>query len=881
MPAEEEATKLKASRRAEIEGRAALLDPPFTPSELSRVPAFLAMIRIPAPLDESDWETLKQRLLDHREAAERRERGGLAPTPFHPDSIDAAGTKATSPQSARQVADKQVDETQKPLEDMISGFADDIIRHRWKDGAKLPRKEASQFAVEVLLYVRQRFHAETAIQAAATPAAGGEVASSPLADQKLMLEHMKWIFETKIKRHTDPHGTDLFFCAACSGNRKAFGLQAVVQHYAAKHTNALSIGNTVVHWKAEWPETPIFESDPKRKRTKQAGEGFNSAALPNQALPSGASSAFNQTQAPNASQALPVPASTELVTIPENPRQPPRPPQDSVRPSHLQQSQLAGPRPPAQGLAASATVKDHTSRKSKSAIAADSTKRGQYVARLNCMARVCKETWRKIANIQYLPDPAKAHVLLHHVVARFEEKFSERASLSTFIDGLSNHKDMRPARSIKNLRCKICHLSPSAEAKTNPLTFPQLLKHFKEKHGEGTGEQLGNGSVDWHVDMIRLPDQLAIPELQKGLGKQEASLQMIIDALPWAGQVESHRTPAVDQRQGPMNGSRQQKRPACNAGNTSYGPSRATGFQHQPERKSNPAKAENSQGKHATAMNKNATPSHEVATYDYGARPDLRPARVVYGPAESPRRYLIERDAFQGGKIYQARPSISEFPGADAEQHTLAASAPYGRLHQDGFEIFGSLESHVESERGTATPRDVLPRNARYGALPRTISDPVDHASNREYIDGRYGEPYPYALPGYDGGYYQGPGPWGPQVAAAIRQGTRHHPYGYEQGFPAQSVRLADPYEVVELRNRLSDYPAKRLVQRDEGGYYPCEPRAPDLYPRRGSVVYGELGPPAAYAPRPPSRMDYEEYDPRYPETGRDAVAAASREARC
>ncbi|XP_044714806.1 uncharacterized protein HRG_11439 [Hirsutella rhossiliensis] len=807
--AEEEAAELKALRKAEIERRAALLDPPFTLSDLSRVPAFLAMIRIPVPLDERAWGTLKQRLLDHREAAEQRRPEIPAPISSHPESMNAT---------------EQWDETQGPLRARISGFADDYIRHSWNDGANLSKKEASRFAVEVLFYVRKRFYAEVAKDAAAVQAAGRRAVPDPPTGpwtQKLTLEHMKWIFDAKIKKHTDRHGTELFFCTGCSGNRKAFGLQAVVQHYAAKHTAALSMGNRVVHWRTEWPETPIFESDPRRKTTKQAGEGSKSDPLQpplphgrdsHPALPpSGASNQAlgHAARAPNASQAPPVPAHANL-------RQPLQHPQVPTHPSYPQRLQLVGPQPPEQAPGASSTGKGNASRTNNPAATADCLNRGQYVARLNYMARICKEIWRKIAHMHDLPDSTKAHVLLHHIVARFEEKFSERPSLNTFIDGMSNHRDMRPARSIKSLHCKTCDFSHDAEAEPKPLTFPQLLKHFKMKHSEGTGDQLGSGPVDWHFNMIRSPDRRAIPELQKSLGKHEAALQIVTDALPWAGQVKTPKAPAVDQRQGPMSGAMQQKRPVQNAGNTSHDLSRATSFQHQLDRKTNPLLTIMGQGQ-------------------------------ICGLREwftGQRRALT--DICQNGML--------------PREHPLAASVPYARLHEDGFEILGSLESHLESERGVVTPRDALRQDARYGGRPRAASDRIDHASNLEYLAGRYDEPYHYALPVYDGGvqgYYQGPGPWAPQASSAIRQGTGYRPYGvYPQGFTAQSVQVAEPY-------------------------YPREPRAPELYPRHGSVVYGdEMGPPAAYASRPPLRMDYEEYDPRYPETGRGTAAAASREAR-
>ncbi|EQK99009.1 F-box domain containing protein [Ophiocordyceps sinensis CO18] len=816
-PAEKEAVQLKALR-PEIERRAGLLQPPFTPDDLSRVPAFLAMVRMPAPLDERAWETLKKRLLEHREAAERLKKGP-APDAAHPNGMVATETKAPGSSSSRHAADKEWYEAQGPLRARISGFADEIIRHNWNGGTQLSKKNASQFAVEVLLHVRKRFYAEVAKDAAAAPAAGKmegkDPSPGPPWTQKLTLENMRWIFDTKIKEHTDRHSTELFSCTGCPSQRKAFCLQGVIQHYAAKHTAALSIGTLGANWRAEWPETPIFKSDTSREKPKQAGDGYKSAVLQpppphgcdssHQALapashpPTGASNQAHAraARAPDALQVPPVPVPIKPPPARASLRQAPQHPPAPAHSSHPQQAQLVGLCPPEQGPGASTTGKLNASHTNNSAAPADPLNRGPYVARLNYMARTCKDVWRKIAHMQYLPDAAKAQVLLHHIVARFEEKFSERASLSTFIDGLSNHRDMRPARSIKRLYCKMCDPSSGAEAQTKSLTFPQLLKHFNMNHNEGAGDQ-----PDWHANMIRYTDRRAtIPELQKGLGKHEAALQIVTDALPWATQVKAPQAPAVHRRPGQISGGTQQK--------------------------ANQVKAENPEhADSATATRQSANLSQDVVTHDHGDRPHLQPARMVYRTADRPCDYRPDRHVSQGGKTHQAKP---EFRCVDGEQHPWAASAPRSRLHKDCFGILGSHESHLEPERGVATPRDPQRQDARYGAQLHTSSERTDHAGNREYLAAfyEYGVPYPpYALPGYDRsvqGYYQEPGPWGPQAPSAIRQDNGYRAYrAYPQGLPVQSVQVAE---------------------------------------------------------QSPSRMDYDEYDPRYPETGRGA-AAASRETR-
>jgi hypothetical protein len=76
----------------------------------------------------------------------------------------------------------------------------------------------------------------------------------------LVLENMKWVFDTKIKPLTD--SKELFLCNGCEYNPRFYSFESVLQHYAAKHTNTLSNGAIVVNWRAEWPEHPPFKPEP-------------------------------------------------------------------------------------------------------------------------------------------------------------------------------------------------------------------------------------------------------------------------------------------------------------------------------------------------------------------------------------------------------------------------------------------------------------------------------------------------------------------------------------------------------------------------------------------------------------------------------------------
>ncbi|KAF4614366.1 hypothetical protein G7Y89_g15371 [Cudoniella acicularis] len=262
----EEVTQLKAARRAEIERRCMLLDPPLTAGVLAHMASFQAAIQIIQPLTDSAWEVLKPRLLSQREEAEQRENDRLAQTRVVQERFDERRFQDVQIKpEAKDMVDREWDDIQAPLRARISGYADEIIRDGWNGGDKVNYENCPKFAADVLIYVRKRFYAEVAKDEAAVRATGQEPEMDPPNGpylRKLILENMKWVFDTKVKPHTEQYRKELFLCNACESNPKYYGFEGVVQHYAAKHTSALSVGSIVVHWKSEWPEYPPFNPDP-------------------------------------------------------------------------------------------------------------------------------------------------------------------------------------------------------------------------------------------------------------------------------------------------------------------------------------------------------------------------------------------------------------------------------------------------------------------------------------------------------------------------------------------------------------------------------------------------------------------------------------------
>ncbi|KAI0204680.1 hypothetical protein F4808DRAFT_411723 [Astrocystis sublimbata] len=174
---------------------------------------------------------------------------------------------------SKQQLDEAWDEAQGPLRARISACADHFIYESWRNGGGINKENSPQFAAEVLLHVIEQFYADIDKDDAVARATGRQpVSDDPKGPytRKLTLDNIKWLFDVKVRPFTDPHRKELFYCHGCEADTKMYGIEAVIQHYAAKHTRSLSFGNVVVHWRAEWPEVPPFHPDPRQCKKQRA-----------------------------------------------------------------------------------------------------------------------------------------------------------------------------------------------------------------------------------------------------------------------------------------------------------------------------------------------------------------------------------------------------------------------------------------------------------------------------------------------------------------------------------------------------------------------------------------------------------------------------------
>ena len=260
-----DATEAKAARRAEIERRCADMEPPLLPGVLGHMESFQAAIQISQPLTEQSWEVLKPRLLAQRPYAERREQDRIQQNQMIQAEYKQRRQQEAQLKETKEIFDREWDNVQTPVRNRLSVIANERIEQKWAGGKIITKDTCPKFAADILLYVRQRYYEDISREDdEAVVAAESIKIDSPNTPPTriLILENMKWLFDTKIKPLTEHFQKELFLCNGCEGNFKLYGFEGVIQHYAAKHTTTLSMGSVVVHWRAEWPEHPPFNPNP-------------------------------------------------------------------------------------------------------------------------------------------------------------------------------------------------------------------------------------------------------------------------------------------------------------------------------------------------------------------------------------------------------------------------------------------------------------------------------------------------------------------------------------------------------------------------------------------------------------------------------------------
>lgn len=260
----EEVERTKAERRKEIERRSQELVPPILPPTLEFMDAFQAALHISLPMDDTQWAVLKPRLLGQKMDALRKQNIHERRSQDPAIQLEERQLFGQEQRVAQENVDHMWSELKVPSRDKLGQYARKFIHNFWSDGNGVTKGTSSKFAAEVLCHIRQQFEDAISQEDKVLDLKGTAFPqdSASLALRRLKLDDMKWAFEAFVKPHTDKFGKDLFLCSVCDNNQKLFSFEAVIQHYAAKHTHNFSRGNAVVYWKAEWPLEPPFDPSP-------------------------------------------------------------------------------------------------------------------------------------------------------------------------------------------------------------------------------------------------------------------------------------------------------------------------------------------------------------------------------------------------------------------------------------------------------------------------------------------------------------------------------------------------------------------------------------------------------------------------------------------
>ncbi|KAF4340034.1 hypothetical protein FBEOM_6038 [Fusarium beomiforme] len=875
----EEAAQLKAQRRTDIENRAMFLDPPLTANILAHIPSFQAALQLITPLDDQAWELLKPRLLAQREEAEMREKQSCINVLTLRESftIKQAGEKTV--REPREVTDQEWDDIQGPVRARISEYADEIIEG-WKDGAKLKKKNCPQYAADVLLYICRRFYAEVAKDNAAVIAAGKKPIIEPPEGpwtQKLTLENMKWVFDVKVKPRTELMRKELFLCNGCLGGNgvlKFFGFEGVLQHYAAKHTTALSLGSVVVHWRAEWPEVPPFSPDPLAKEKAYYGNNLSNSTPQNVPI----QQPYPSFQAgPPTGYALPT-YGTEAPPFSHYSSGPPIPPipmygqtaTHTYGPSYSTTTYYDPLTYPSYSMPFSSGVpySSHGQFNSYTApplLVSKHSDCGTYSTyldtdnvastssthkhRFEIFVKSAQSVWSRIGHNKKIPPAVRAFVAIHHASKSFEETHNEILPLSIFIEATSKNKKLRALRALNGVSCRVCN-------DDNIFHVPQLARHFKTEHVENPMSQ-GRTHMDWRTDMIKMPENEQMAGLEAKIQGDLPIYLLVKQAIPWAFEqafIDKYGlkpVPATPNNTPPSQGSKQM--PAQDSTAVSHGrpreprpQSEVEHMENQPQQPDYAYSENQSQASRLLNMSLSRDRPHGKSEQDI---PHLRPASEVYG------RKKI------GVKMAQAKPT-SQADG-DASMYDDYSPPDFEKLRGPPTRSAG-IEIGANTEHETTTYPDPDPTRPRKGTHLRE-KESSDYRDIREQRYSGEGRASSHNRSASVGNRPQDHHPIGTTSLNAAPSYMEVERRGHEESHIAQNHQLVEEEVIyvdecgreigrgLRARNTLPREPRYAVTTDERFGEY-ARPST-SWYDGHGQLYYRECSPWSRHA-RPKCHLD-------------------------
>ncbi|KAI8940445.1 hypothetical protein NX059_004131 [Plenodomus lindquistii] len=570
----QDANEAKANRKSDIERRCQQMDPQIPPNILRHMDSFKAAIQISQPMTDHAWSVLQPRLLAQLPAAQQAEAEHVARVAALPSRTTDRRQPDVNSKEAKEVMDREWDESQRPVRDRLNAIADDFINQGWDHGSAVTYENSPKFAADLLIHVRRTYYAERD-QADATPSIVHTSGLTDLADTtpKLVLDNLKWVYDNKIKPTTEQFRKDIFLCYGngCESNTRFYGFEGVIQHYGAKHTNNFSVGNVVVAWReAEWPEETPFHPDPTS--VKNTYHHPSASTTGHGGYHSGYSRAGTSTphMPPHIPQASPGPHGYGGQY--NGPFAPPQTPfgglqgygyphqyatpgdgyaHQAMGPptygqpgphSYLQSPAMIGSAiapppavpPPGQGVQEPQPGMGEETGHSTSS----------FDKQVSTVINLAQEIWKQTSGIKDMPNSLRIYVLLHRIIFRFHVEFNHEPTLNHFIDALSNHEMPKALKHAPGLSCKACQtgaLSQHASAyyakaeERRTYTVIALLSHFRSYHLQFQPMGPGHGpmpALDWKEDMIELPSDRFISGLIHAPGMDDEKLLLIARIFP-------------------------------------------------------------------------------------------------------------------------------------------------------------------------------------------------------------------------------------------------------------------------------------------------------------------------------------------------------------
>jgi hypothetical protein len=594
----QEVNEAKAVRRTEIEKRCLELTPSIPANLLSHMESFRAAIQISTPLTDAAWKQLMPRILAQHEGASLREAERVEEDRIYQLKVEEKRQQDAVLKEAKEIKEKEWDDAQIPVREALGSYADEVISTSWKSGTVVTSDNCPAFAADVLISVRRKYD-EKLSQDNNFEALDRKETASFRPDLptpgKLLLENMKWIFDTKIKPLTEQYRKELFLCNGCQlGPVKFYGFEGVIQHYAAKHTAALSKGTIVVHWRSQWPDIPPFNPDPSAAQSANHARFVHNRVQNHNQYPSYSTAphinAINTADPRNGYQA-PYPQRGTPQISPlynaiqlqqyQGPHSMPNynVPQDyyhygpqngdssgaysagrAYQPAATVAAPLIGPqahggRPRYHDTYGSPVSYNPEQRRHFFSIGSRAEAHqtaahpgggtnGMYRMHLDGLANMVRETWLEVSGIKALPGSVSVVVILRDVSLRFQETFRAEPSLAMFIDGVTNHTAMKPMITLSGLHCAACS-QQSEQYSTSQNTYacktyalPTLFLHFQNAHVERAKpvvvpqHGIATPRFDWKEDMVLLPPESTIRSFLYSPGMDDSKLRLFATAFP-------------------------------------------------------------------------------------------------------------------------------------------------------------------------------------------------------------------------------------------------------------------------------------------------------------------------------------------------------------